>query len=236
MKSGFSCVRQIFWQNEPSASSHSDRETHRAPVSFRGGSGQSEATVPIPEHTVTLVAFGDSTTAPRERLEVYSELLEKELKAKTPVARVINAGVRGNNTEDASSRFQKDVLDQKPDLVVIQFGINDSAVDVWKQPPADKPRVDLKVFRNHLQYFIRTLKTRGGRKVVLMTPNPLRWTARLRELYGKAPYHPEDPEGMNRLLHTYAAAVRELALEESVALVDVDAAFPRLRSRAWHLG
>jgi len=182
------------------------------------------ATVPIPEHTVTLVAFGDSTTAPRERLEVYSELLEKELKAKAPAARVINAGVRGNNTEDASSRFQKDVLDQKPDLVVIQFGINDSAVDVWKQPPADKPRVDLKVFRNHLQYFIRTLKTRGV-KVVLMTPNPLRWTARLRELYGKAPYHPEDPEGMNRLLHAYAAAVRELALEESVALVDVDAAF-----------
>ncbi len=69
-----------------------------------------------------------------------------------------------------------------------------------------------------------TLKTRGV-KVVLMTPNPLRWTPRLRELYGKPPYHPEDPEGMNRLLHTYAAAVRELALEESVALVDVDAAF-----------
>jgi lysophospholipase L1-like esterase len=62
-------------------------------------------------------------------------------------------------------------------------------------------------------------------KVVLMTPNPLRWTPRLRELYGKPPYHPEDPEGMNQLLLTYAAAVRELALKESVALVDIDAAF-----------
>jgi len=182
------------------------------------------ATVPIPEHTVTLVAFGDSTTAPRESLEVYSDLLERQLKAKTPAARVINAGVRGNNTEDASRRFQRDVLDHKPDLVVLQFGINDSAVDVWKDPPTDKPRVDLKNFRNHLHYFISTLKTRGV-KVVLMTPNPLRWTPRLRELYGKPPYHPEDPEGMNRLLLTYAAAVRELALEESVALVDIDAAF-----------
>ena len=89
---------------------------------------------------------------------------------------MINAGVRGNNTEDAARRFQKDVLDNKPDLVVLQFGINDSAVDVWKQPPADKPRVDLKNFRNHLQYFISTLKSRGV-KVVLMTPNPLRWTS-----------------------------------------------------------
>jgi lysophospholipase L1-like esterase len=178
----------------------------------------------IPEYAVTVVTFGDSTTAPRENLEVYSEILEKQLRAKNPAARVINAGVRGNNTEDAARRFQKDVLDNKPDLVVLQFGINDSAVDVWKDPPADKPRVDLKNFRNHLQYFISTLKSRGV-KVVLMTPNPLRWTSRLRELYGKPPYHPEDPEGMNWLLLTYVAAVRELALEESLELVDVDAAF-----------
>ncbi|HEU0007770.1 MAG TPA: GDSL-type esterase/lipase family protein, partial [Terriglobia bacterium] len=41
----------------------------------------------------------------------------------------------------------------------------------------------------------------------------------------KPPYHPEDPEGMNWLLHAYAAAIRELALEESVTLVDVDVAF-----------
>ena len=197
---------------------------HIALLFLFAGTVAKAATVPIPEHAVTLVAFGDSTTAPRENLEVYSELLEKQLKARTPAARVINAGVRGNNTEDAARRFQTDVLDHKPDLVVLQFGINDSAVDVWKQPPADKPRVDLTLFRNHLQFFIRTLKTRGV-KVVLMTPNPLRWTPRLRELYGKPPYHPEDPEGMNRLLHIYVAAVRELALEESVTLVDVDAAF-----------
>jgi lysophospholipase L1-like esterase len=182
------------------------------------------AAAPIPEHAVTVVAFGDSTTAPREGLEVYSELLEKQLKAKNPAAQVINTGIRGNNTEDAARRFQKDVLDKKPDLVVLQFGINDSAVDVWKQPPAEKPRVDLTDFRKNLQYFISTLKTRGV-KVVLMTPNPLRWTPRLLELYGKPPYHPESPEGMNRLLHTYVAAVRELALEESVALVDVEVAF-----------
>ena len=197
---------------------------HLALLFLFAGAATTAATVSSPGHGLTLVTFGDSTTAPRESLEVYSELLEKQLKVKAPTARVINAGVRGNNTEDASRRFQKDVLGHKPDLVVLQFGINDSAVDVWKDPPADKPRVDLKNFRNHLQYFIRTLKTRGVR-VVLMTPNPLRWTPRLRELYGKPPYQPEDPEGMNRLLLTYAAAVRELAREESVALVDIDAAF-----------
>ena len=36
----------------------------------------------IPEYAVTVVAFGDSTTAPRESLEVYSEILGKTAKSK----------------------------------------------------------------------------------------------------------------------------------------------------------
>jgi hypothetical protein len=40
-------------------------------------------------------------------------------------------------------------------------------------------------------------------------------------LYGKPPYAQEDPDGFNVLLLEYAAAVREVAHEESVALVDV---------------
>ena len=93
---------------------------------------------------IVLVAFGDSTTALRKNLEVYATLLEKELPAKGIQAKVFNAGVGGNNTHDAMLRFQTDVLNRSPDVVILQFGINDSAVDVWKQPPADQPRVPLK--------------------------------------------------------------------------------------------
>ena len=77
---------------------------------------------------VTIVAFGDSTTAPRDSLVVYADILRAELSN----VRVLNAGSGGDSTEMARARFSRDVLDRKPGVVVIQFGINDSAVDVWE--------------------------------------------------------------------------------------------------------
>jgi len=173
---------------------------------------------------IVLVAFGDSTTALRKNLEVYGTLLERELPAKGIQAKVFNAGVGGNNTHDARLRFQTDVLNRNPDVVILQFGINDSAIDVWKQPPADQPRVPLKQYEINLRYFITVLKKRGV-SVLVMTPNPLRWTPRLKELYDKAPYEPENPDGMNHLLKLYTETARKVARTEKVMLVDVAKAF-----------
>ena len=173
---------------------------------------------------IVLVAFGDSTTAVRNNLEVYATLLEKGLPTKGIQARVFNAGVGGNNTDDARLRFQTDVLNRNPDVVILQFGINDSAIDVWKQPPADQPRVPLKQYESNLRYFITSLKKRGV-NVLLMTPNPLRWTSRLKALYDKAPYEPQNPDGMNQLLRLYTQTARKVALTEKVTLVDVAKAF-----------
>ena len=49
---------------------------------------------------------------------------------------MINRGVPGNTTSQARARFAADVLDNHPDLVIIQLGANDAAIDVWKDPPA----------------------------------------------------------------------------------------------------
>ena len=121
---------------------------------------------------------------------------------------------------NARQRFQADVLKHKPDLTIIQFGINDAAVDVWRTPAATTPHVDLQTFDKNLRYFCQTLKAHQC-KVILMTPNPLAWTDKLKALYGKAPYDPEDEDGFNLFLKRYAAAVRKIAKEEKVQLVDV---------------
>ena len=169
---------------------------------------------------VTIVAFGDSTTAPRGRTAVYATLLANELSCEGGDVRVINAGVGGNTTANARTRFQKDVLEHKPDVVILQFGINDSAVDVWKNPPATAPRVALAEYRKNLAEMVRTLK-QGGTRVVLMTPNALYWTDTTRKLYSKPPYLPEDADGFNVLLRDYVEAVRVLAHEEGTGLIDV---------------
>lgn len=176
------------------------------------------------EKPFTLVAFGDSTTAPRGSLAVYATHLQEQLVARDRPLNVINAGVGGNTTAMARTRFEKEVLARQPDLVVIQFGINDAAVDVWKKPPATAPRVPLAAFENNLREFCTTLKGRGAH-VVLMTPNPLRWTPKLKELYGQPPYRVDEADGFNVLLRDYAGVVRKLAREESVELVDVFEAF-----------
>ena len=170
-----------------------------------------------------VVAFGDSTTAPRQiegkSLPVYADLLAAERSIE-----VVNAGVPGDTTVAARARFERDVLRTKPDLVVVQFGINDAAVDVWKSPPASTPRVLLADYAANLRFFVDEAQ-RCGARVILMTPNPIRWTVKLRELYGRPPYDPQDPDGFNVLLAGYAQAVRDVAHEAGVPLVDVQQAY-----------
>lgn len=172
----------------------------------------------------TIVAFGDSTTAPRGTLTIYARLLQEEVIAKGRPLTVVNAGVGGNTTEMARQRFEKDVLARKPDLAIVQFGINDAALDVWKKPPATQSRVVLADYERNLREFGSRLKS-GGARVIFMTPNPLRWTAKLKEMYGKPPYQPDDPDGFNLLLKDYAEATRRVARDERAALVDIFEAF-----------
>jgi len=168
----------------------------------------------------TIVAFGDSTTATRGQLNIYTQRLTSAAALKPLGLKIINAGIGGNNTSLASKRFERDVLKHHPDIVIIQFGINDAAVDVWRTPPATLPRISLQQFQANLKHFITTLKSQGA-QVILMTPNPMRWTAKLKTLYGKAPYAVEDPDGFNRLLAKYAVSVRRLATENNIPLIDI---------------
>ncbi len=163
-----------------------------------------------------VVTFGDSTTATRGELRVYSKILEEGIAG----IEVINAGVGGHNTDHAKARFESDVRAHNPDLVIIQFGINDAAIDVWKNPPAKESRVSLADYELNLRHFVETL-SRDGAVTILMTPNPLRWNKKMREIYGKPPYDPGDEDGFNTFLKNYAGKVRDLAKEKNLPLVDV---------------
>lgn len=178
------------------------------------------SSVAVAREPATLIAFGDSTTATRADLTIYAEILQRELPPEGLPVRVVNAGVGGHNTDHARARFESDVLDHDPDIVVIQFGINDAAIDVWKNPPATKSRVAMERYVENLRYFVRTLKARKV-QVLLMTPNPLRWTPKMREMYGKPPYLSEEPNGFNVKLQQYAEAVRQITKSENVPLIDI---------------
>ena len=64
-----------------------------------------------------------------------------------------------------------------------------------------------------------------------MTANPLRWTEKMRAMYGKPPYVPDDIGGVDVLVKKYAELVRQDARRQKVVLVDVHAAFEALERK-----
>jgi sialidase-1 len=170
-----------------------------------------------------ILFFGDSTTALRPGAveKVASVRVAEALQAIGSSLSVGNMGVGGNTTRDALRRLDRDVLAHRPRVVVIHFGINDAAVDVWRKPPATEPRVPLEEYRENLRTMAKAIEDAGG-KVIFVTPNPLRWTSKLRELYGRAPYDPGSEEGFDApVLEGYRSAMREVAAECSAPLVDL---------------
>ena len=86
--------------------------------------------------TLTIVAFGDSTTAgtpgflsPREappdgRGDVTSQYAFWLMQSH-PDWTVINQGVNGQRSDEIRARFDEDVLEKHPDVVIIIAGVND---------------------------------------------------------------------------------------------------------------
>jgi lysophospholipase L1-like esterase len=176
--------------------------------------------------------LGDSTIAPRGSIKTSTEILQSCLQAAGfTTIKVHNAGVPSNTTADALKRIQEEVLVHRPRIVVMQFGINDATVDVWKKPPSTKPRVSLESYAVHFRRLV-TLAQNAGADVILMTTNPLRWSPRMRELYGRAPYDPRTEQGFEGpFLLAYNDAVRSLAAELGLPLADVHAAYPDFATR-----
>ena len=87
---------------------------------------------------ITIVAIGSSSTAgagASSAAASYPNQLADELQRQFPKSRItmINRGVNGEEIGDMLKRFDKDVVANKPDLVLWQFGTNslirDSAMD-----------------------------------------------------------------------------------------------------------
>ena len=84
----------------------------------RMGAGQS----------VRIVALGDSLTYGWMAEKGYIDFLQEMLAARYPEAAVsfINRGIPGDTAEGGLRRLKTEVVDAGPDLVFVQFGLNDA--------------------------------------------------------------------------------------------------------------
>lgn len=157
------------------------------------------------EKQLTVIAFGDSITA----ADQWQKYIENEYGID-----IINAGVGGDTTNSAKSRFKKDVLDKSPDIVIISLGVNDCAIDMTRY-------VSLEDYKENMGYYIDECKSIGA-KVIVNIPTPV-VDAQYLTRHDSEPFEPYG--GPNGIVTIYAEACREVARAKNVVYADINAAF-----------
>lgn len=120
----------------------------------------------VQDNPKRVIFFGDSITQagvqPTGYITKISQLLEKQgLKEKYEL---IGAGIGGNKVYDLYLRLEDDVLNKKPDIVVIYVGVN----DVWHKSTFGTG-TDLDKFEKFYQALITKMKA-NNIKVIVCTP------------------------------------------------------------------
>jgi len=165
--------------------------------------------------SLTVVHMGDSITFgqyldPSVR---WTSLVEEQLRDSFPDVdiRAFNRGISGETTRMGLERFPRDVQDLRPDVMTLQFGLNDC--NCW-QSDRGLPRVSPTAFRANLVEMIDRARVFGARMIILSTNHR---TLRRDVLPSGEVY--EDANAR------YSEIVCDVAAETAVALSDVRAAF-----------
>ena len=80
-----------------------------------------------------------------------------------------NASINGNTTRQALERMPYDIQSQNPDIIIVQFGMNDC--NYW-QTDKGNPRVSPRAFEANLEEIIIRAFTFGVQKILLNTNHP----------------------------------------------------------------
>lgn len=118
-----------------------------------------------------IVCLGDSITEQGEHPGGYVWLVRHYLNNLYPNAgiEVINAGISGHKSTDMLARFERDVVEKKPDLVTISVGVN----DVWhgffdNHSKGDGPNgIPLVDYRKNVEQMVSQGEKAGAQIVIL---------------------------------------------------------------------
>ena len=160
--------------------------------------------------TVNFVFHGHSVPAGYARTPLvntldaypYQTLVTVKRYYPNAILNTITTAIGGENSEQGSVRFEAEVLTHRPDVLFIDYGLNDRTIGVERSEKAWRSMIEKALER--------------GIKVILCTPTP-DLSARMSS--------PEDP------LTLQAEMVRHLAAEYHTGLADFYAEFNALAER-----
>src|SRR4051794_36167996 len=126
--------------------------------------------LPIRPRAVTIVFMGDSITFGQyvDHELRWTSLVGNELIAdhlSTPINfHILNRGVSGETTRQGLERFPADVQQHRPDIMTLQFGLNDC--NCWVTD-AGLPRVSEAAYRANLIEMIERAGRFGAGRIIL---------------------------------------------------------------------
>ncbi|GAB3012704.1 SGNH/GDSL hydrolase family protein [Niabella terrae] len=155
-----------------------------------------------------VIFFGDSITRQGAGKGGYIPKIDSlsQLDPSAGDFEFVGKGVSGNRIYDLFFRFQEDVLDQQPDIVVVYIGIN----DVWHKTTRGTG-TDLDKFGAFYDKMIRQMKEQGIQPV-MCTPSVIGERNDITNL--------QDGD-----LNLYSKWIRDYAAKNDLPLVDLREAF-----------
>jgi acyl-CoA thioesterase-1 len=149
--------------------------------------------------TINLVFHGHSVPAGYFKtpvvntLEAYPYEVLRALKVEYPfsVINIINTSVGGENSESGAKRFETEVLNHKPDVLFIDYALNDQGIGLERAKIAWERMI--------------TIALKKGIKVVLLSPSP---DQRVNILE------------INNVLHQHSNQIKGLSQKYGIGFVD----------------
>jgi len=151
-----------------------------------------------------IVFFGDSITQAAVNKGGYIDVLQNMLQQKgvDQQFELNGAGISGNKVYDLYLRIEADVLDKKPDVVVIWIGVN----DVWHKSSSGTG-TDFDKFGKFYDAVVKKIQKQGA-KVIIVTPAAI----------GEKNDFSNTQDGD---LNSYSAWIRKYATTNQLGLVDL---------------
>jgi len=131
-----------------------------------------------------------------DTMNAYPHLLHVGLKHRFPfaVVNVVVTAIGGETSESGAARFDQEVLCHRPDIIMIDYGLNDRGLGLERARAAWSKMINAGLER--------------GAKILLLTPTP--------DVTQSAAYKGED----SKVLRDHADQIRALAAEHQIGLAD----------------
>jgi acyl-CoA thioesterase I len=109
------------------------------------------------------ITFGSQIDPAFDHDIVFHRQWHEALLVQMPAARleIVNRGLPGNKITHALERVDRDVIAEAPNLIVVEFGIN----DCWDGPAAEDS------YEQGLHELVETLRSRTRAALILLTAN-----------------------------------------------------------------